>query len=221
MPSFSRAPGTMVPMTILLSDPRVGAIPVFECGERLVTLGPELGPARARVRAELASRLQEAGRLLPDRFALQVVEGHRSEVVQRQIIARYSSQVAAAHPGIGAADLEHLTSRFVSPIDVAPHVAGAAVDLTLVDANGDELDLGTPIDATPEESDHACYFASPDIPTAARTNRATLAAALEAAGLVNYPTEWWHWSYGDRYWALVTGAPAAHYGPVDDREAVA
>ena len=38
---------------------------------------------------------------------------------------------------------------------------------------------------------------------------------------MNYPTEWWHWSYGDRYWALVTGAPAAHYGPVDDREAVA
>ncbi len=28
------------------------------------------------------------------------------------------------------------------------------------------------------------------------------------------PTEWWHWSYGDRYWALVTGAPAALYGPV-------
>jgi D-alanyl-D-alanine dipeptidase len=32
--------------------------------------------------------------------------------------------------------------------------------------------------------------------------------------LVNYPTEWWHWSYGDRYWALMTGAPAALYGPV-------
>ena len=40
-----------------------------------------------------------------------------------------------------------------------------------------------------------------------------LGAALTAAGLVNYPTEWWHWSYGDRYWALMTGAPAALYGP--------
>jgi len=37
---------------------------------------------------------------------------------------------------------------------------------------------------------------------------------LHAAGLVNYPTEWWHWSYGDRYWAMATGAPAAIYGPV-------
>jgi zinc D-Ala-D-Ala dipeptidase len=33
-------------------------------------------------------------------------------------------------------------------------------------------------------------------------------------GLVNYPTEWWHYSYGDRYWALATGAAAALYGPV-------
>lgn len=211
----------MVPMTILLSDPRVGAIPVLECGEPLVTLGPELGPARARVRAELALRLQAANGSLPAGIALQVVEGHRSEVAQRQIIARYSSEVSAAYPGIGVADLERLTSRFVSPIDVAPHVAGAAVDLTLVDADGAELDLGTPIDATPEASADACYFASPDISAAARANRALLAEALEVAGLVNYPTEWWHWSYGDRYWALVTGAPNAHYGPVDDREAVA
>jgi D-ala-D-ala dipeptidase len=39
-----------------------------------------------------------------------------------------------------------------------------------------------------------------------------LGEALSAAGLVNHPTEWWHWSYGDRYWALETGAPAALYG---------
>jgi D-alanyl-D-alanine dipeptidase len=48
----------------------------------------------------------------------------------------------------------------------------------------------------------------------ARANRELLARALRGAGLVNYPTEWWHWSYGDRYWALVTGAPAALFGPV-------
>jgi D-alanyl-D-alanine dipeptidase len=211
----------MVPMTILLSDPRVGAIPVVECGEPLVALGPELGPVRARVRAELADRLQEARAVLPDGIRLQVVEGHRSELLQRQIIARYSAEVAAAHPGIGSADLVRLTSRFVAPVAVAPHVAGAAVDLTLVDADGTELDLGTPIDATPEESAGACYFASSDISAAARANRALLAETLEAAGLINYPTEWWHWSYGDRYWALVTGAACARYGPVEDREAVA
>jgi len=26
-------------------------------------------------------------------------------------------------------------------------------------------------------------------------------AVLAGAGLVNYRTQWWHWSFGDRYWA--------------------
>lgn len=104
-------------------------------------------------------------------------------------------------------------SRFVSPPEIGPHSAGAAVGLTLVDANGRELDLGTPIDASPEESADACYTAATNIGDEARANRETMAAALTAAGLVNYPTEWWHWSYGDRYWALTTEAAAAPYGP--------
>jgi len=36
---------------------------------------------------------------------------------------------------------------------------------------------------------------------------------MAAAGFVNYPSEWWHWSYGDRYWAFTTGPSHARYGP--------
>jgi D-alanyl-D-alanine dipeptidase len=43
-------------------------------------------------------------------------------------------------------------------------------------------------------------------------NRLVMIKALTAVGMANYPTEWWHWSYGDRYWALAAGAAAAHYG---------
>ncbi len=87
------------------------------------------------------------------------------------------------------------------------------MDLTLADTDGRELDLGTEMNASPEQSDGACYTAAANVTDEARAHRAVLGAALEAAGLVNYPTEWWHWSYGDRYWALETGAPAALYGP--------
>ena len=204
-------------MTILLSDPRVSSIPLRESGEPVVSLDASFGPARALVRAGLAARLVEAQRLLPPDVKLEVVEGHRPAAAQRAIIARYSDEVCAAHPGASTADLHRLTSRFVAPLEVAPHVAGAAVDLTLVDANSKMLDLGTQIDATPEQSHGACYFAADGISSEARASRDLLAAVLTRAGLVNYPTEWWHWSYGDRYWALLTGAPAALYGPVDVR----
>jgi D-alanyl-D-alanine dipeptidase len=202
-------------MTILLSDPSVTAVPVIECGEPLVALDASFGPARAPVRAGLANRLDVAAGLLPAGVRLRVVEGHRAGDAQLAIIARYSAEVCAAHPGISADELDRLTSRFVAPLRVAPHVAGAAVDLTLVDACGDPLDLGTEIDATPERSGGRCYFASTRISPDARAHRDLLAEVLGLVGLVNYPTEWWHWSYGDRYWALVSGAESALYGPVD------
>ncbi|QCW50245.1 M15 family metallopeptidase [Nocardioides dongxiaopingii] len=201
--------------TILLSDPRVGAVPVHDTGEPLVRLPEALSPVRALVRAGLAGRLTAAAAALPAGVGLKVVEGHRTVAEQRAIIATYAADLCARHPGISATDLHVLTSRFVAPVDVAPHVAGAAVDVTLVDACGDELDLGTPIDATPEQSEGRCYLDADGIGADARAHRDLLALVLRGAGLVNYPTEWWHWSYGDRYWALLTGAPHALHGPVE------
>jgi len=203
-------------MTILLSDPRVAAVPVHECGEPLVALDASFGPARALVRAGLADRLAAARDALPPGIGLRVLEGHRSVSDQRRIVDWYAAQVRDAHPAADAAEVERLTSRFVSPVAVAPHVAGAAVDLTLVDACGDELDLGTAVDATPEQSDGRCWTAAAGIGADARAHRNLMARVLGGAGLVNYPTEWWHWSHGDRYWALCTGAPAATYGPVPE-----
>jgi D-alanyl-D-alanine dipeptidase len=201
-------------MTILLSDPRVAAVPVRDNGESLVRLDRVLSPARTLVRTGLAERLAAAHLALPAGIGLRVVEGHRTPGAQLEIIAAYSAEVCASRPGVSGRELAVLTSRYVAPLAVAPHVAGAAVDLTLVDATGEELDLGTPIDATPEQSDGRCYFAAAGIGADARAHRALLARVLGDVGLVNYPTEWWHWSFGDRYWALVTGADAATYGPV-------
>ncbi|WP_372728714.1 M15 family metallopeptidase [Nocardioides sp.] len=210
-------------MTILLSDPRVSAVPLHDDGEPLVALPALLHSAcpgsAPLVRPGLRDRLLEAAAELPTGVLLHVVEGHRPVADQQRIIAAYSAQLRAARPGIGPDELHHLTSRYVAPLAVAPHVAGAAVDLTLVDTDGTQLDLGCPLDATPEQSRGRCYFAAADISREARVHRTLLARALAGAGLVNYPTEWWHWSFGDRYWALTTGAPHALYGPTEARVA--
>ncbi len=201
-------------MTILLSDERVRSVPVLESGEALVRLPASLSPSGALVRAGLADRLMAADISLPPGIRLRVIEGFRRVEQQQAIIASYGAEVRRHHPAADDAELARLVSRFVSPVDVAPHVAGAAVDLTLVDVCGDELDLGTAIDATPEESDGRCYFAAAGIGADARAHRDLLASVLAGQGLVNYPTEWWHWSHGDRYWALLSGAPHAVYGPL-------
>ncbi len=197
--------------TILLSDPIVHAVRVRDNGDPLVPLPFAPG---VLVRAGLAERLAHARSVLPSGVDLRVIEGHRSVADQRAIIDEYSRELRVLHPDADEVELTRLYSRFVAPVAVAPHVAGAAVDLTLVDRTGEELWMGTPVDATPEQSGGACWFDA-GVDRTARRNRTVLAHALTAAGLVNYPTEWWHWSYGDRYWALLTGADHALYGPVE------
>lgn len=218
----SGAPGTGD--VLLLADPRVVGTPVAECGEPLVDLrgvgtlrldGRKRDPAGAfaHLRRGVVSRLEQAQALLPPGLRLLVVEGYRPPALQERYFTEYREELRALDPGSTGTALDRAASRYVSPPDVAPHCAGAAVDLTLVAEDDEELDLGTAVNASPEESAGRCYTGSPDVPPPARAHRRILGAALSAAGLINYPTEWWHWSYGDRYWAVVTGAPAALYGP--------
>jgi D-alanyl-D-alanine dipeptidase len=208
-------------MTVLLADSQITSIPAHDNGDLLVDVASiglaydGLGAAGRHVRSGVAIRLRRAQDRLPDGVALLIREGHRSPAEQERLFGRYSRSLFGRSPDLDEVTLHRLASRFVSPLAVAPHVAGAAVDLTLVDARGVPLWMGTPIDATPEESADACAFAATNINAEARANRELLASVLEREGLVNYPTEWWHWSYGDRYWAYSTGVESAIYGPCD------
>ncbi|MEU6204962.1 M15 family metallopeptidase [Micromonospora musae] len=210
---------------ILLSDPRVAAVRSEDDGDELVDLRevPELrldsraaDPAGsyARVRRAVALRLLDAQRALPVGLRLLVIEGYRPYQAQLKIFTGYRDELRRRYPQWSPERLHVETTKFVSPVEVAPHSTGGAVDLTLCDADGIELDMGTVVDATPEASANACFTGAENIPAAARRNREILVAALVGAGMVNYPTEWWHWSYGDRYWALMTGAPHTRYGPL-------
>lgn len=209
---------------ILMSDPKVTSTPVRECGEPLVDVRREAAllvddrlqdPAHAFVhlRQGVVDRLLEAQTLLPDGLRLLFVEGYRPLSLQRAYFEEYAEELTKLHPEWPAERIHAAASRYVSPPDIAPHSAGAAVDLTLADTAGRELDLGTVMNASPEESAGACYTGADNITAEAREHRRILGTALSTAGLVNYPTEWWHWSFGDRYWALATGAEHAPYGP--------
>jgi D-alanyl-D-alanine dipeptidase len=211
-----------VPDIVLISDPRVLAIEVRDCGEPLVDLRAtvrvddrrgDADGAFARVRSGVAARLLEAQRLLPGGYALMVIEAFRPAPLQRRLYDGYAAELRRAFPEWTEPEIHRAASRWVAPVANAPHTAGAAVDLTLASTDGTELDLGCPEAATPEQSAGACYMDA-EIPAEARANREVLRAAMAGAGFVNYPTEWWHWSYGDRYWAFVRGRRAAVYGAV-------
>lgn len=71
----------------------------------------------------------------------------------------------------------------------SPHSRGVAVDLTLLDAAGRELDMGTGFDAFTPLSHHG----RTDVPVEAQRNRLLLMGLMTAAGWDFYRNEWWHY----------------------------
>jgi len=70
------------------------------------------------------------------------------------------------------------------------HSRGSTIDMTLSQAGGHELDMGTPFDFFSPKS----WTADASIGSQAHANRALLAAAMGRRGFRGYDKEWWHFT---------------------------
>jgi D-alanyl-D-alanine dipeptidase len=94
-----------------------------------------------------------------------------------------------------------LRSYIADPALGSIHSFGMALDATLVDADGSELDMGSAFDEMSELSHprlEARHLASGALAAAAQRNRALLRAALAAGGFRGIDNEWWHFDLGER-----------------------
>jgi D-alanyl-D-alanine dipeptidase len=69
------------------------------------------------------------------------------------------------------------------------HSRGTAIDLTLLDSNGEEIDMGTAFDAMTIESEHFHH----GLPQQVQRNRLLLLGIMYAAGFAHIKSEWWHY----------------------------
>lgn len=99
------------------------------------------------------------------------------------------------------------------PAAGSPHSRGVAVDLTLVDAAGAPLDMGTGFDDFTPLSHHGRI----DIPAAAQRNRLLLLGIMISAGWSWYKNEWWHYQLpqASRYPLLLDADLPAPMMPVN------
>ncbi len=81
-------------------------------------------------------------------------------------------------------------SDYITPPERgSPHTRGIALDLTLIDQNGQELDMGTPFDSFDITSHHG----TTQISAEAALNRYKLLGIMMSAGWDLYVNEWWHY----------------------------
>jgi zinc D-Ala-D-Ala dipeptidase len=135
--------------------------------------------ARCLLRRAVAERLARVqARLAADGRGLKVWDCYRPFHVQEDFWKRVPDARYVAKP----------VRRRGVPVSGSKHNRGAAVDLTLVDAAGAELEMPTSYDdfSARAHRGHASWSAT------ARANAVALEAAMVAEGFEPLPTEWWH-----------------------------
>ena len=161
-----------------------------------------------KLRVGALARLVRAQESLPEGHELQVREAWRPIWVQRELWKLSLGQLRDSRPGLTNEELHAENARFTaSPDSAPPHSTGGTGALVLL-VNGPPTAMGWGFNQ-PGPGSRTAHPVGDD----ARRCRDIFARAMDAAGFINYPQEWWRWSYGDRYWAFQTSAEAALYGP--------
>ncbi len=111
-------------------------------------------------------------------FTLRIFDAYRPQEAQEALWAYLPDPHYVADPAVGS-----------------NHTRGVALDLTLLDGRGNELDMGTPVDTMTPASHH--FY--PALPAEVMLNRMHLLTIMLEAGFVHHPNEWWHYQLADAH----------------------
>lgn len=221
---------------VLIAAPEVQAITLIDCGEELVeikessivqnlqTSKESLAAVKCiYIRQTIREKLLKAETLLPDGLRLQLHEGYISLDRQKEYFDEKLALVRKDYPELSLEGAFIETTKLASPItnldgtiNIPPHSTGAAVDVDIINDRGISLDFGMAIKDWAITDPSICETRSEKISLKARENRQLLFDVMTEVGFVNYFTEWWHFSYGDKYWAFQLNQKNAIYGCCDN-----
>lgn len=189
----------------------------FDVRMQYPLLGMKHAETGCCVRKEVYEKLLEAAGMLPGGYRFRIWDAWRPFLLQEELYREYSEDI------IRAFELESCTEeqkravirRFVSEpvkdMEMPPvHTTGGAVDLTILDREGVELEMGSGFDEFTDRT-YTAYFEN-EKNEKIKENRRLLYDVMIRAGFTNLPSEWWHFDYGDRFWAFYKGEPAMYRG---------
>lgn len=219
---------------ILLVDPKVLSIAVIEENEQMVDLkdqniilfgsSPEIPNNQdyTKLRQTVYEKLCMAQKFLPKNLQFCIYEGYRSLSLQQFLFDQRFKTILSLHSDWSDEQIFEETIKMVSPVinrdgsqNIPPHSTGGAIDIYLVDQEGNFIDMGIhPKDWMTDKDGSLSKTDSKAISKQAQENRKIMSHALKHVGFINYPAEYWHWSYGDKYWAYHTKNPHAIYNSI-------
>lgn len=187
-------------------------IKIKECNEPLVDikkLCPDLviDLGKQRMKKEKTAYLRKtvveiiycAKKELPKGMTFIIGDAWRPQYVQQEIMKRFTKRFSKKYPNWPKVKIIKEVEKYVAPSDgkyASGHMTGGAVDLRL-QKDGKKVPMKS---SKLTYQENAKSF-QPKLPKHIQRNREIMFNALQKAGLLNYPKEYWHWSYGDIWWA--------------------
>ncbi len=151
---------------------------IFCTGERCLVNEPLYGKARCYVHPRMEPLVRAAStrlRELAPGSKLTMLDCYRPIYVQYRMAALVSDPTWVAQP---------------RPPRYGDHNGGIAIDVTIRDAEGNLVDMGSGFDEFSAQS----HYDAPGLTPEQRANRKLLRDAMTSAGLRPYSAEWWHFS---------------------------
>lgn len=160
------------------------------------------------IQPETKERLLAAAKHLPRGYKFLIWDAYRPFALQKELFYAYREDIIKEFDLSNKTVAEQLKviNKYVAlpKRDKVPvHTTGCAVDLTIIDARGKELAMGSDFDEFSDKTSTHYYDNSNE--GEIQGNRIMLYDIMTSNGFVNLPSEWWHFSYGDQYWANKTG----------------
>lgn len=185
---------------------------VKECNEPIIKLskdtlilsydGKELfGRNSVVVKLERISKILSKQGLI-----LLIYELYRDANTQEQMRQEQIQLLNNSYPELSYYEIKNIVDKRVSTFG-SGHQTGGAVDLTICKQDGAPLDMGTNyLEFNKNTETHSKFLTQEQI-----NNRQLLMHLMTEEGFVNYPAEWWHFSYGDKMWAAYSYTKYAFY----------
>ena len=154
------------------------------------------------VRKIVSDMLDKASKSLPKGYQFMLFETYRSEEKQISLWNIELEKNKQKYPEKNKEELDEITNLVIAnPYKVGSgHQTGGAIDITLC-YNGYPIDMGSKY---LETDNPKTKTDSEGLTPEQKKNRELLVSTLAKVGLVNYPLEWWHFSYGEHEWAVLT-----------------
>jgi len=138
---------------------------------------------------EAAVKLEKASNLAKSLgYKLKIFDAYRPIAAQQKLWDKFQDERFVSNPETGS----------------IPHCRGVAIDLTLANLDGSDVEMGTDFDDFTEKAFHGAS----DIDNIAKKNRCLLLGIMMTSGWDFYRNEWWHYQlFNPRDYDIISDYP--------------